>query len=72
MNRLEQRVHFVARVRGPRLRAGRHAGARRSQDRKWVNYWRKKVESFWGVLDEDFALAVSAQVTFASGVNRAL
>ncbi len=30
---------------------------------KSVNYWRKNVESFWGALDEDFALGVSAQST---------
>ena len=37
-----------------------------------IHYWRKNVESFWGALDEDFALGVSAQSTFASGANRAL
>ena len=39
---------------------------------KAINYWRKNVDSFWGALDEDFALGVSAQSTLASGANRAL
>ncbi|MGH6627812.1 MAG: hypothetical protein ACRECD_14955 [Burkholderiaceae bacterium] len=39
---------------------------------KAVNYWRKNVDSFWGALDEDFALGVSAQFTLASGANRVL
>ena len=39
---------------------------------KAINYWRKNVESFWGALDEDFALGVSAQSTCASGANQAL
>jgi phenylpropionate dioxygenase-like ring-hydroxylating dioxygenase large terminal subunit len=39
---------------------------------KSTNYWRKNVASFWGALDEDFALGVSAQSTLASGANRAL
>lgn len=39
---------------------------------KSVNYWRKNVESFWGALDEDFALGVSAQSTLASGAQTSL
>ncbi|MET3382479.1 aromatic ring-hydroxylating oxygenase subunit alpha [Variovorax paradoxus] len=39
---------------------------------KSVNYWRKNVESFWGALDEDFALGVSAQSTLASGAQASL
>lgn len=39
---------------------------------KSINYWRKNVASFWSALDEDFALGVSAQSTFASGANRRL
>ena len=39
---------------------------------KAVNYWQRNVESFWGALDEDFALGVSAQSTFSSGANRSL
>ena len=39
---------------------------------KSIDYWRKNVDSFWGALDEDFALGVSAQSTLASGANRAL
>ncbi|WP_218508248.1 aromatic ring-hydroxylating dioxygenase subunit alpha [Variovorax sp. dw_308] len=39
---------------------------------KSVNYWRKNVASFWGALDEDFALGVSAQSTLASGAHEAL
>lgn len=39
---------------------------------KSINYWKKNIESFWGALDEDFALGVSAQSTFASGANRVL
>ena len=42
------------------------------QTDKAVEYWRKNVASFWGALDEDFALGVSAQSTFASGANQAL
>jgi phenylpropionate dioxygenase-like ring-hydroxylating dioxygenase large terminal subunit len=36
---------------------------------KSIAYWHKNVASFWGALDEDFALGVSAQSTFASGAN---
>lgn len=36
---------------------------------KSMNYWRKNVASFWGALDEDFALGVSSQSTMASGAN---
>lgn len=39
---------------------------------KASNYWRKNVESFWGALDEDFALGVSTQSTLASGANTEL
>jgi phenylpropionate dioxygenase-like ring-hydroxylating dioxygenase large terminal subunit len=39
---------------------------------KSVNYWRKNVESFWGALNEDFALGVSAQSTLASGAQASL
>jgi phenylpropionate dioxygenase-like ring-hydroxylating dioxygenase large terminal subunit len=39
---------------------------------KSINYWRKNVESFWGALDEDFALGVSAQSTLASGAQPSL
>jgi phenylpropionate dioxygenase-like ring-hydroxylating dioxygenase large terminal subunit len=39
---------------------------------KSTHYWHKNVESFWGALNEDFALAVSVQSTLTSGVNRAL
>lgn len=39
---------------------------------KAINYWRKNAESFWGALDEDFALGVSAQSTMASGANQVL
>jgi phenylpropionate dioxygenase-like ring-hydroxylating dioxygenase large terminal subunit len=39
---------------------------------KSINYWRKNLDSFWGALDEDFALGVSAQSTLASGANRHL
>jgi len=35
-------------------------------------YWRKNVESFWGALDEDFALGVSQQSTLAGGARREL
>ncbi|WP_167772839.1 aromatic ring-hydroxylating oxygenase subunit alpha [Ramlibacter humi] len=35
-------------------------------------YWEKNVASFWGALDEDFALGVSQQSTMASGANREL
>ena len=37
-----------------------------------TNHWRKNVDSFWGALDEDFALGASMQSTLASGANRAL
>lgn len=39
---------------------------------KSINYWQKNVESFWGALNEDFALGVSVQSTLASGANRVL
>ena len=39
---------------------------------KSINYWKKNVASFWGALDEDFAMGVSAQSTFSSGANTAL
>ena len=39
---------------------------------KSANYWRKNVASFWGALDEDFALGVSAQSTLASGAQSSL
>jgi len=39
---------------------------------KSINYWRKNVASFWGALDEDFALGVSAQSTLASGAQSSL
>lgn len=39
---------------------------------KSIKYWTKNVASFWGALDEDFALGVSAQSTMASGANSAL
>lgn len=39
---------------------------------KSANYWRKNIESFWGALDEDFALGVSAQSTLASGAQSSL
>jgi choline monooxygenase len=39
---------------------------------KSENYWRKNVASFWGALDEDFALGVSAQSTLASGAQSSL
>ncbi|MDQ0607542.1 choline monooxygenase [Variovorax sp. W1I1] len=39
---------------------------------KATNYWRKNVASFWGALDEDFALGVSAQSTLASGAQASL
>ena len=32
-------------------------------------YWQKNVDSFWGALDEDFALGVSCQSTLASGAH---
>jgi choline monooxygenase len=35
-------------------------------------HWEKNVESFWGALDEDFALGVSSQSTMASGANSVL
>jgi choline monooxygenase len=35
-------------------------------------HWQRNVESFWGALDEDFALGVSSQSTMASGANRVL
>lgn len=39
---------------------------------KAESHWRKNVDSFWGALDEDFALGASAQSTMASGANRSL
>jgi phenylpropionate dioxygenase-like ring-hydroxylating dioxygenase large terminal subunit len=39
---------------------------------KAATHWRRNVESFWGALDEDFALGVSAQSTLNSGANRVL
>jgi choline monooxygenase len=39
---------------------------------KSQNHWRKNVASFWGALDEDFALGVSAQSTLASGAQSSL
>ncbi|MES2363672.1 MAG: hypothetical protein V4646_18025 [Pseudomonadota bacterium] len=39
---------------------------------KSIHYWNKNVASFWGALDEDFALGVSAQSTPASGANTLL
>lgn len=39
---------------------------------KSINYWKKNVDSFWGALDEDFAMGVSAQSTLASGANTEL
>ncbi|SEK06068.1 MULTISPECIES: aromatic ring-hydroxylating dioxygenase subunit alpha [unclassified Variovorax] len=39
---------------------------------KSQNHWRKNVASFWGALDEDFALGVSAQSTLASGAQPSL
>lgn len=39
---------------------------------KAANYWRRNVESFWGALDEDFALGASVQSTLASGAQQAL
>ncbi|HEX7863558.1 MAG TPA: SRPBCC family protein [Variovorax sp.] len=39
---------------------------------KSENYWRRNVESFWGALDEDFALGVSVQSTLASGAQKSL
>lgn len=39
---------------------------------KSINYWEKNVASFWGALDEDFAMGVSAQSTFSSGANTSL
>lgn len=39
---------------------------------KAINYWNKNVASFWGALDKDFAMGVSAQSTFASGANTEL
>jgi phenylpropionate dioxygenase-like ring-hydroxylating dioxygenase large terminal subunit len=35
-------------------------------------HWQKNVDSFWGALDEDFALGVSVQSTLASGANTEL
>ncbi len=35
-------------------------------------HWEKNVASFWGALDEDFALGVSSQSTLASGANAEL
>jgi len=39
---------------------------------KSINYWRKNVDSFWGALDEDFALGRSVQSTLASGAQQSL
>jgi len=39
---------------------------------KSIVYWNKNVASFWGALDEDFALGVSQQSTLASGANEVL
>jgi phenylpropionate dioxygenase-like ring-hydroxylating dioxygenase large terminal subunit len=39
---------------------------------KATQYWEKNVASFWGALDEDFALAASVQSTLRSGANTAL
>jgi phenylpropionate dioxygenase-like ring-hydroxylating dioxygenase large terminal subunit len=39
---------------------------------KSISYWNKNVASFWGALDEDFALGVSSQSTMASGANAEL
>ena len=39
---------------------------------KALAYWTKNLVSFWGALDEDFALGVSQQSTLASGANEAL
>lgn len=39
---------------------------------KSMAYWQKNVASFWGALDEDFAMGASAQSTLASGANEAL
>ena len=39
---------------------------------KAIAYWQKNVDSFWGALDEDFALGASSQSTLASGANSAL
>ena len=39
---------------------------------KAASHWHRNVDSFWGALDEDFALGVSMQSTLASGANRAL
>ena len=39
---------------------------------KSLDHWRKNVDSFWGALDEDFAMGASAQSTFASGANTSL
>lgn len=36
---------------------------------KAERHWRRNVESFWGALDEDFALAASIQSTLASGAQ---
>lgn len=35
-------------------------------------YWQKNLTSFWGALDEDFALGVSAQSTMAAGGTQEL
>lgn len=42
------------------------------QTEKSRDYWNKNVASFWGALDEDFALGVSTQSTLASGANSEL
>lgn len=39
---------------------------------KAASHWRRNVESFWGALDEDFALGVSVQSTLASGAQASL
>ncbi|RSZ39616.1 MULTISPECIES: SRPBCC family protein [unclassified Variovorax] len=39
---------------------------------KSENYWRRNIDSFWGALDEDFALGVSVQSTLASGAQKSL
>jgi phenylpropionate dioxygenase-like ring-hydroxylating dioxygenase large terminal subunit len=39
---------------------------------KAQRHWQRNVDSFWGALDEDFALGVSCQSTLASGANAAL
>lgn len=41
----------------------------RPASEKAARHWQRNVESFWGALDEDFALGVSCQSTLASGAN---